>query len=264
VLAISRQAFYKARTQRSQTELNEALVLRGVQRLRMHMPRLGTRKLHGLLAGELSRDYGITLGRDKFFTLLRKHNLLVKRHRKYARTTNSRHPFYVYDNLINGMPVEAANQVFVSDITYIRLEREFGYLALVTDVYSRKIVGYDFSRSLTMDGSRRALLMALRGVKHPSQLIHHSDRGIQYCSREYVDELLSRNARISMSEAGNPYENAIAERVNGILKDEFLLDATFPDFRTAKAAVDEAIEIYNTMRPHGSIRKQTPAMKYAA
>jgi putative transposase len=264
VLAITRQAFYKARRKRSEDDVDETVVLRGVQGLRTHMPRLGGRKLYNLLAPGLRRVHGIRLGRDKFFDVLRKHALLVKRRRKYALTTNSRHTFHIYDNLIKGMPVEAPNQVFVSDITYIRLESSFGYLALVTDVYSRKVVGYDFSRGLTLDGSLRALRMALKGVKDASALIHHSDRGLQYCSLEYTDELLSKKARISMSEAGNPYENAIAERVNGILKDEFLLDATFPDFRSANRAVQEAIEIYNTMRPHGSLGNHTPALRYAA
>ena len=264
MLAITRQGFYKARRKRSEDELDETVVLRGIQRLRSYMPRLGGRKLYDLLAPDLRRVHGIKLGRDKFFAVLRKHGLLVKRRRKYALTTNSRHTLPIYDNLIKGMPVETANQVFVSDITYIRLESSFAYLALVTDMYSRKVVGYDFSRSLTLDGPLRALRMALKGVTDASALIHHSDRGVQYCSLQYTDELLSKKARISMSEAGNPYENAIAERVNGILKDEFLLDATFPDFQSAKSAVQEAIEIYNTMRPHGSLNNQTPALKYAA
>jgi len=264
VLALTPQAFYRARKRRSETRLDETLVLRGVQALRALMPRLGGRKLYDLLAGGMQRVDGIKLGRDKFFALLRRHGLLVKRRRKYACTTNSRHPLHIYENLIKGMPVETPNQVFVSDITYIRLESSFGYLALVTDVYSRKVVGYDFSRRLTLDGPLRALRIALKGVKDGSALIHHSDRGLQYCSLEYTTELLSKKARISMSEAGNPYENAIAERVNGILKDEFLLDATFPDFRTAHTAVMEAIDIYNTLRPHGSLGYQTPSVKYAA
>jgi transposase InsO family protein len=126
------------------------------------------------------------------------------------------------------------------------------------------VVGYDFSQSLSIDGSLRALRMALNGVRDTSRLTHHSDRGIQYCSNAFTNEILSHHARISMSQAGNPYENAIAERLNGILKDEILLDATFPDFRTANNAVIEAIQIYNTMRPHNSLGNETPSMKYAA
>jgi transposase InsO family protein len=263
-LSITRQAFYKARSKRSQQEQDESLILRGITGLRKHMPRLGGRKLYDLLALGLRRAHGIKLGRDKFFDLLRRHGLLVKRRRKYALTTNSRHRLGVYDNLVKDMTVTASNQVFVSDITYIRLDTGFGYLALVTDVYSRKVVGYDLSHSLTLDGPLRALRNALSGVTDGCALIHHSDRGLQYCSLEYTNELLSKNARISMSEAGNPYENAIAERVNGILKDEFMLDATFPDFNSAQRAIQEAIHVYNTMRPHGSLGNQTPCMKYAA
>ncbi len=228
------------------------------------MPRLGGRKRYDLLAPGLHRVYGLKLGRDRFFDLLRRHALLVKRHRKYALTTNSRHSFHIYDNLIKEMSVEAPNQVFVSDITYIRLENGFGYLALVTDVYSRKVVGYDFSRGLTVAGPLRALRMALRGVKDPSKLIHHSDRGVQNCSLAYTEELQLRMARISMSEAGSPYGNAIAERLNGILKDEFLLNSTFADYARAYGAIKQAINTYNTMRPHGSLGNQTTAMRYAA
>jgi putative transposase len=228
------------------------------------MPRLGGRKLYHLVQPGLAREYAVRLGRDKFFDLLRRHGLLVKRRRKYAQTTNSHHRFHIYTNLIEHASVDAPNQVFVSDITYLRLQSGFGYLALVTDVYSRKIVGYDFSQSLTLDGALRALRMALLNVPDPSRLIHHSDRGLQYCSTEYTNELLSKNARISMSQAGNPYENAIAERINGILKDEFLLDDTFPNFAAARSAVVEAIQIYNTLRPHGSIANLTPSLKYAA
>lgn len=264
MLSITRQAFYKARRKRSENDLEENLVLRAVQGLRAYMPRLGGRKLYDLIVPGLHRVYGLKLGRDRFFDVLRKHALLVKRRRKYALTTNSHHMFHIYENLIKAMPVEAPNQVFVSDITYIRLENGFGYLALVTDVYSRKVVGYDFNRDLMTDGPLRALRMALKGVQDPSKLIHHSDRGVQYCSLAYTDELLSNKVRISMSEAGNPYENAIAERLNGILKDEFLLDSTFPDFGSAHRAIKEAIDIYNTMRPHTSLGNQTPAVRYAA
>jgi transposase InsO family protein len=170
----------------------------------------------------------------------------------------------VYDNLLTDLVINRVNQVFVADITYIRLSESFCYLALVTDVHSRNIVGYDLSMNLSIDGSLRALRMALNGVIDPRGLIHHSDRGIQYCSDDYTSLLLSANCRISMGESGNPYDNAIAERVNGILKQEFLLDCTFPDCATAQKAVHEAIGTYNSYRPHESLDYETPAMRYAA
>lgn len=228
------------------------------------MPRVGGKKLYHMLSPELQRLDGPTLGRDKFFALLRRHDLLVRRHRKYVATTNSQHRFHVYDNILTDLAVDQVNQVFVADITYIRLRENFCYLAHVTDLCSRNIVGYDLSMSLSIDGALRALRMALDGVADPRGLIHHSDRGIQYCSHDYTSLLLSNNCRISMGEAGNPYDNAVAERVNGILKYEFLLDSTFPDFDTAQRAVREAIETYNTYRPHLSLDYATPAMRYAA
>jgi transposase InsO family protein len=261
---ITRQALYKRRRVQAVEQLHEHLIVKRVHEVRRRMPRVGGRKLYHMLRTDLQRMHAKTLGRDKFFDVLRRNGLLVKRRKKYATTTNSQHRFYVYDNLLTDLVINRVNQVFVADITYIRLHESFCYLALVTDVSSRNVVGYDLSMSLSIDGSLRALRMALRGVADPRGLIHHSDRGIQYCGHDYTSMLLSKNCRISMGESGNPYDNAIAERVNGILKQEFLLDSTFSDFATAQKAVSEAIETYNTYRPHLSLDFETPAIRYAA
>jgi putative transposase len=154
--------------------------------------------------------------------------------------------------------------VFVSDITYLRIQEGFCYLALVTDLYSRKIVGWDLSKSLSIESSQKALLQALREVSDTAALIHHSDRGIQYCSREYVDILINKNVMISMTEENHCYENAVAERLNGILKDEFSLGQILASFAIAKRLTREAISCYNNERPHSSLSYKTPAQCYAA
>lgn len=202
------------------------------------------------------------IGRDKFFDILRENSLLIVRKRRYVKTTNSQHRFMVYNNLIKNLGIERINQVFVCDITYLRTERGFIYLALVTDLYSRKIVGYMVSESLSTEITIAALKMALRSVSEPESLIHHSDRGFQYCSGKYTEILKSKGIKISMGERGNPYENAVAERVNGILKEEFLLDQTFRTIKDARIAVKESIQIYNEERPHMSIDYMTPSEKY--
>lgn len=260
---LTRQAVYKYRHAMVRQTVQEYMIIKMVQDVRRKMPMIGGKKLYRMLAEDLEKLNG-SVGRDKFFDILRKNELLAKRRRRYATTTNSRHWFYVYGNLIKGRTVDGPNQVFVADITYLRLRDSFCYLALVTDVYSRKIVGYDVSSSLSIDGALRALKMALCGVEDTSKLVHHSDRGIQYCSHEYTDLLKVHKVSISMGEAGNPYDNAIAERINGILKTEFLLDSTFADLEAATRAVREAIMIYNDLRPHMSINYQTPSARYAA
>ena len=237
------------------------IVLELVRDWRKLMPRVGGRKLYHLLEEDFkSLDYKI--GRDAFFDVLREYDLLVKRRKSYTKTTNSFHRFRVYKNLILDLEVSRANQVFVADITYIRIAGGFMYLSLITDLYSRSIVGWCLGDSLDAVFSIQALEMALGEVKDCSSLIHHSDRGVQYCSRDYTKILLAGKVSISMAEAGNPYENAVAERVNGILKDEFYLDQTFASARVATKATEEAIKIYNNLRPHLSLKMQTPAQKY--
>jgi putative transposase len=260
---LTRQAVYKYRRKTAREAVQEYLILEMVRNIRRRMPMIGGKKLHRMLCEDLNK-LSSSIGRDKFFDILRRNDLLIKRRRRYAVTTNSRHWFYIYGNLVKGITVDGPNRVFVADITYLRLQRGFCYLALVTDVYSRKIVGWDVSESLSFDGALRALKMALNGVADGSKLIHHSDRGVQYCDHEYTKLLKKHGASISMGETGNPYDNAIAERVNGILKTEFLLDSTFADPAAATKAVREAITTYNNLRPHMSIDYKTPSLRYAA
>jgi len=237
------------------------IVLELVAEWRKLMPRVGGRKLYSLLINDFeSLNYKI--GRDAFFDVLRGHDLLVKRRKSYTKTTNSFHHYYVYKNLIMDLEVVRSNQVFVADITYIRVTGGFMYLSLITDLYSRRIMGWCLGESLDAACSIEALSMAIEQVKDCTGLIHHSDRGVQYCCREYTKILLANNALISMAEAGNPYENAVAERVNGILKDEFFLDQTFTSKRFATKATEQAIRVYNEVRPHLSLKMKTPTQKY--
>ena len=224
------------------------------------MPRIGTRKLHYMLTETLQK-HEISIGRDKLFDLLAEYGLLVRRRkRKRINTTDSNHPFRKYPNLIRELEVLRPNHLWVSDITYISLVESFCYLSLVTDAYSRKIVGYCLYPTLKKEGSLHALRMALDSWQGISQgiLIHHSDRGLQYCCSDYISLLESKNMGISMTEKGDPYENAIAERVNGILKSEFGLDSDFDNIENAKEAVQKAISTYNGLRPHASCNYMVP------
>ncbi len=194
--------------------------------------------------------------------MLRKHNMLTLRKKYSSRTTNALHRFYKYKNIIKDVMINRPNQVWVSDITYIRTVKGFCYLALITDMCSRKIIGYDLSDSLELSGCVRALKKALYQAKSIDGLIHHSDRGIQYCSNQYTQILKKNNIKISMTEENHCYENAIAERVNGILKDEFYLDQTFDNVAHTRRATKNAINLYNEIRLHLSLDYKTPNMVY--
>jgi len=233
------------------------MVIKLVQDIRRYQPKLGGKKLYKLLRLDLNRLEG-SIGRDKFFDILRKRGLLVKRRKKYATTTDSWHRFHKYKNKLRDKRLTGPNQAYVSDITYLRTRKGFVYLFLQTDAYSRKITGWDLSDSLAIDGAIRALKMTIRQCKTPKGVIHHSDRGIQYCCKEYVKILKGNKMEISMTEENHCYENAMAERVNGILKEEFLLDETFADEVSVLKAVKEAIQSYNTRRPHWSLNLCTP------
>lgn len=228
------------------------------------MPRIGTRKLYHLLSDTLEK-HDVNIGRNKLFDLLSEYGLLIRRRRrKKACTTDSQHPFRKYPNLIRELQVQRPAHLWVSDITYIGLKEKFCYLNLVTDAYSRKIVGYCLHPTLKKEGTLSALKMALatlpKAFKGP--LIHHSDRGLQYCCSQYIQILEDANISISMTEKGDPYENAIAERVNGILKSEFLLDNEFESIGAAKEEVDKAIITYNNHRPHASCNYLTPCQAH--
>ena len=258
---MKRDAYYKHRKRHSIRESVESQVIQLVKKERDIQSRVGTRKLHKELSYAFQKS-GLKVGRDRLFDILRENDMLVRRKKASFKTTNSYHHFYKYNNLVKSMEVIRPNQVWVSDITYIRTVKGFCYLALITDMYSRKIVGYDISDSLELAGCLRALQKALRQARPAVGLIHHSDRGIQYCSKEYVAELKKRDIRISMTEENHCYENAIAERVNGILKDEFYLDQCFVNTYNASVATKNAIDIYNNKRLHLSLGYKTPNMVY--
>jgi len=255
-LRLNRDAYYKSKTRLETRKSLEAKVIALVKEERKTQPRVGTVKLQKHLVNHFQR-LGIKIGRDGLFDVLRNNDMLINRKKASFKTTNSYHHFYKYNNLIKDLKITRPNQVWVSDITYIRTVKGFCYLALITDLYSRKIVGYDMSDSLELAGCLRALQKALVNAKPTAGLIHHSDRGIQYCSKQYVAKLLKRNIKISMTEEKHCYENAIAERVNGILKDEFYLDQCFFNLSHAKKATQNAIDIYNNKRLHLSLEYKT-------
>jgi len=258
---LKRDAWYKYQNRQKQRETVVSRVLDLVKEERKDQPRVGTRKLYEALQGSFESSQ-IKVGRDSLFDILRDHNMLIRRKKAYCKTTNSYHHFHKYNNLIKEIQVTKPNQVWVSDITYIRTVKGFCYLALITDMYSRKIVGYDISDTLELTGCLRALKSALRHARPAAGLVHHSDRGVQYCSHQYVDELKKRKIKISMTEENHCYENAVAERVNGILKDEFYLDQCFFSTSHACKATKNAIEIYNSKRLHLSLGYKTPNMMF--
>jgi len=258
---LKRDAFYKYQTRTIKRQLAESKVVELVMIERRDQPRVGTRKLHFALNTFFFQE-NIKVGRDRLFDILRQHDMLVKRKRATCRTTDSYHRFHKYNNLVKHMKVTAANQVWVADITYIRTLNGFCYLALITDMYSRKIVGFDLSNTLELTGCLRALKRARRTARPAAGLVHHSDRGIQYCSNQYVNELKKHKINISMTEENHCYENAMAERVNGILKDEFYLDQVFFSKKHAVMAAENAIKIYNSKRLHLSLDYKTPNMVF--
>ena len=225
--------------------------------IRRQMPRLGTRKLYYLLKDNFRKD-GIRIGRDRLFDLLRQEGLLVTRRKKYIKTTDSRHWMHKYPNLIKGLAIKRPEQLWVADITYVAVGDDHCYLHLITDVYSKLIVGHHVSESLAASGTVKALKMALKNRQYTGRIIHHSDRGLQYCSTAYVKVLNNNQIAISMTENGSPYDNPIAERINGILKDEFGLDDVFNTLQQLQAEVIQSVNIYNNQRPHESNHMLTP------
>ena len=254
----SRQAYYKRRIAGEREPLQEELIVAQVLGYRQLQPRIGGRKLF-LLAGPFMRRHGISMGRDAFFGLLNRYGLLNKRGRGKPRTTDSNHWMHKYPDLIRGFVPTRSDQLWVSDITYLELCGSDAFLSLVTDAYSRKIVGFHVSDSLRADGPVQALQMAVGGRDSIEGLIHHSDRGVQYCCHDYVNLLNSHQIGISMTQSGDPRDNAIAERVNGILKME-LLEPVFTDLEAARASVSTAVNTYNYLRPHSSISMLAPAL----
>ena len=260
LLGLSRQVYYRRKRSIIKKQERATQVVELVQNIRSTMPRMGTRKLYYLLYDSLQE---IGVGRDKLFSILKANHMLVIPKRNYRITTNSHHRFRKHKNLVADLPLTHPEQVWVSDITYIGGQSRNCYLALVTDAYSKKIMGYDLCGSLATEGSLRALRMAIKQRKYNHRTIHHSDRGLQYCSNEYQATLKKKNIIPSMTESYDPYANAIAERVNGILKQEFLLEEYGVDMKTMKSLVKDAVRIYNTQRPHWSCYMKTPEQMHA-
>lgn len=252
-----------------QRSLEEDIILELVREKKRLLPNSGGIKMLHMIRPDLAK-MNIDIGRDRLFNLLKINDLLVHRKKRTAITTDSNHPFRKYGNLIKGMKIKRVYQVLVADITYIRTLEGFLYLALITDAFSRKLVGWDLSDSLELEGCLRALKKALQPLpiplpsrknakmKNKKSTIHHSDRGSQYCSYAYTNLLKKYNIKISMAAAGNCYENAMAERVNGILKTEFELHQNFKSKNVALQVVKQSIDLYNTVRPHRSIQLATP------
>lgn len=257
LLGCTRQGYYQGIKYIQQKTYEAEIIIAEVLKYRVLQKHLGTRKLLGEM-GVFLQNHGFQIGRDAFFGLLSDRGLLVvKRKRKGCITTFSRHRYKKYPNLIKGFIPLAANHLWVSDITYIHVGVGFAYLSLITDAYSHKILGFCLCTSLKAEGPLQALKMALASTKEVSNLIHHSDRGVQYCCDEYVKLLEANGVKISMTENGDPLENSVAERLNGILKTE-LLEHKYSNFTAAQKAIAVAVSTYNFLRPHNSINDLKP------
>lgn len=253
----SRQAYYQLSKYKYKEEVKTEILLQLIEKERKIMPRIGGRKLLQRIQPRLPEE--LYLGRDSFFEFLRDKDLLIRKPRYRVRTTYSNHWLHKYPNLIKDYIPEKAHQLWVSDITYIQTREGFGYLSLVTDAYSRKIIGWELGSTLQARHTVKALQMALNQLpKGTKNVFHHSDRGVQYCCDDYVKLLTKNHFQISMTEHGDPRENAIAERVNGILKDEWLNQMKLTSMKEAEKQLGQIIRTYNQDRPHGSLDMKTP------
>ena len=260
LFGVSRQAYYQYEQFIENRSFSYQFIISEVHEIRKLQPRVGGRKMFVMLQLFFSR-HQITIGRDAFFDLLAERHLLIRLRKRRYVTTCSKHPFRKYPNLIKNYVATAPHQVWVGDITYIPIQNNFAYLSLLTDGYSRKIVGWYLSHDLSAYGCVQSLSMALKQKPREAKVIHHSDRGIQYCSWEYVCVLQDEHIVMSMTENSDPYENAIAERVNGILKTE-LLESVYNSIDHARASIEAAINIYNYHRLHSSCDLLTPAQAH--
>jgi putative transposase len=257
-LGISRQNYYARRQARQRREVDASLVVALVVEERKVQPRLGTRKLQFMLKGILVKE-GVVLGRDRFLEVLRAHDLLLDpKPAEYPCTTNSHHCLPVFTNRIKGLAVSKPNEVWVGDLTYLRTEAGFLYLALLTDKSSRKVVGYHCGDTLEAGGCLAALKNALADMPAGATPIHHTDQGTQYCCHEYVNCVKAAGLSVSMTERDHCAENALAERMNGILKSEYGLGGEFKTKAGAHLAVGQAVHLYNTRRPHTALEYRTP------
>jgi len=258
----SRQAYYDYSKRKEREKFEDSIIVDLVKKEREVAKRVGSKRLYLILKPDLEQ-HRIKIGRDLFHEILRSNGLLIKKRRNRQKTTNSRHSLPKYPNISKEIEVRKAEQLWASDITYVRVGNGFCYLILITDAYSRKVVGYNFSTTMNAAFCVKALKTAIANRQFSSRLLtHHSDRGLQYCSAIYTEILVSNCIKISMTENGDPLENALAERMNGIFKDNFDIGQVFSDFDTAKICVDKAINYYNNKLPHSSCDMKTPAQAH--
>lgn len=256
LFGVDRQVYYRSIKRRIIKQDKATLVVKMVLEIRTQMPRIGSKKLYYLLNQDLKT---LKIGRDKFIDILRANHLLIAPKRSYHITTNSHHRFRKYKNQLLDLQINRPEQVWVSDITYIGKREKPCYLSLITDAYSKKIVGYNVSDNLNTESSLVALKLAVKQRANKEMpLIHHSDRGLQYCANNYQNELSKHKINPSMTQNSDPYENAVAERINGILKQEFNIDKYNKDLPIMKQIIKETVEIYNEKRPHLSNHMLTP------
>lgn len=255
----TRQAYYESNWRCEKVQFEAAIIVDLVKRERKIAKRVGGKKLFLILREELLL-HDISIGRDKFLAVLQDNDLLVKRRRRRVQTTMSRHRLRKYPNIAKDLEIDRAEQLWVSDITYLSINGKHGYLILITDAYSRKVVGYNVDISMDTEFCMVALTIAMNQRIFPKRsLMHHSDRGVQYCSALYTEELINNGIAISMTENGDPLENALAERMNRIFKDNFAIDIDFENLEAAKATIDAAIDYYNNRLPHSSVDMLTPS-----
>lgn len=257
-LGYQRQSYYKQHKLQSSNEHIKEAIKQLVCNQRKLLPRIGTRKLYKLIKPVMDSE-GIKAGRDRLFDVLREKGLLIKPRRQYIQTTNSKHWLRKYPNKIKGITVTKPEEVWVSDITYIKTEEGNCYLSMITDARSRKIMGYNVCDSMSASETIKSLQMAISNRRYPDEkLIHHSDRGLQYCSGEYVSMAESNGITMSMTEQSDPYENALAERMNRTIKEEFCLDKILKTKQHVYDTVKEAVYLYNSYRPHLALNLNTP------
>ena len=262
LLGYSRQTYYKGIKAGAAKDVQSRAIIEQIRLIRKEQPRTGSDKVHILLS-DFKQCHGIKMGRDALLDLMREEHLLVRPKRRRAKTTFSFHRFRKYPNQIKDFTPTGPNQLWASDITYVPVNQSFAYLSLITDAYSRKIVGYNLGKTLEAISCEQALKMAIRdNPVRSEQMLHHSDRGVQYCSARYVKLLEENHIGISMTESGDPLENALAERVNGILKGELLVE-NYDHYHEAQSAVDKAVNLYNNKRLHSSIAMLTPQQAHS-
>jgi putative transposase len=260
LLGISRQSVYEASKRQSYREQELLRVRTLVLEIRMNMPRIGTRKLYYLLKDRFKSD-AIKIGRDALFAYLKRENLMIQPKKQYTKTTYSKHWLRKHPNLYKDIEVTRPEQVFVSDITYVKTKKSVCYLSLVTDAYSRMIMGYSVSENMNAENVSKALKMAIRNRANKEELIHHSDRGLQYCSEYYQNILRQNQIKPSMTDGYDCYQNALAERINGIIKQEFLVEKP-RNMKELNKMVKQSVYLYNNVRPHLSLKLDTPKLRH--